>query len=168
MYTLKDQDLKSMHDNFLLSIKSCSTFVQAAFNDMAFTGCRWIEIYYIKKWQFISEDHVLLTPAKSGNERVFSKSDLSDTLMSMIGNGVEYNNYFRYHKAAKIFNRYIKFPDMFNGNKEVATHFFRYWYARRLKNQGFKDSEIKDLMGEVEQKNADLYIYSRISTNMQV
>jgi hypothetical protein len=126
------------------------------------TGCRHEETQQ-KYWSVVSSDVVLLTPAKHGKARLFSRSMLGDKLFFFIVS----SELDRYHVARSTLTRaflLLSFPyRIYRVTEMTLLHSFRYAYVFRMMELGFTELEIQKEMGHNDLKNTKLYMGKNIT-----
>jgi integrase len=121
------------------------------------TGIRAGEVN-LKYWKKITTDLYELTPTKRNNPRFFTKElpkEWKDAIQnnSPIAFLNSYSNQMRMFQRHKVWNRITV------DKKEICMHLYRHLFARKLKEAGQTDEQIRVAMGEKKQSSADQYIY---------
>lgn len=126
------------------------------------TGARANDVIEFNRWSEYNSTQLLLQPQKGNNARIFNKSDINNDFVYGVVNNeniLEFETFRKYDYYLKLtLNRF----GLSVGNKGINTHIFRHNYAKKLKDDGSTDVEIKDLLGEVRQSSANSYIYSNV------
>lgn len=166
MYILTLANLTSTLYEFKTKITPYDGFIENFFTDLLNNGFRWIELFELSRFSEISGNRFELDTAKESANRIVLESDLTSQTVSMIRSSVQINNYCRYHKLIRIFNKYYRFPDISVGNKHVATHIFRYHKAKLLDKAGWTVEDIAAYFGEIDLGNMQSYINADLYTEL--
>lgn len=127
------------------------------------TGARANDILNFSRWTLLANGNVQLQPQKNNLLRIFTPEEVDSGFYSAL---VDNCNYFGglYYRKYEYYLERVLHSHIFRVNqKPVSTHLFRYNYARKMKENGFTDVEIKDKLGERQLVSAQAYIYSQIS-----
>lgn len=164
IYTISNSQLNSLCIYLKNNNNYYYTYVKHYFELMYLTGCRASESIDPKLWSILSETQIKLRPLKYNNDRLFLKNDIEcfliDNLIAGNLNVFDLNySKINYHILQQVRSYKITI-----GDKSSSLHLFRHNYARRLKDKGFTDAEIKIKLGERNQSSANSYIYSVIKS----
>lgn len=126
------------------------------------TGCRANDILQLNRWSVVDINTVRLAPQKGNNPRDFSVSILEPALIDAIFGNINIFQGLFYRKYSYYIDLALHRYNFTLGSKGIGSHLFRHNYARKLKDSGLTDSQVKDAIGERSQSSANAYIYSQI------
>jgi site-specific recombinase XerD len=136
----------------------CSILWQVQYS----TGCRASESCNLSLWNVINELTVCLSPLKYSDKRFFNIDELHPYFIDALIMGESNYQNILYRQLQYNIDKLIRCYGISSGSKSCSNHLFRHNYARKLKNRGLTDSQVKEKMGERNQSSADQYIYGKL------
>lgn len=132
---------------------------------LTLTGCRKQEPIISDIWSLVNDRSIMLKPQKNNNNRYFDLKIFPDWFLSEFLNNP---NYFNLLYPSTINYQIILGSGPFqakHGTKLLSANLFRHYYAKKLHFEGLSDYDIKIELGEKDIKNAQNYIYSKLTFN---
>jgi len=159
---LEKEDYGIINEDFLENLRyydvTLRTFFQLQYNE----GLRYIEVYEICRWQYIGHDNYEIQTAKGGNKRIIEKSSVPSYYQKLIAYNTPKYEFCRYRTLSRYFNEICKYRIILCGDKEVASHYFRYNKLKQMSWSGMTVQEIAEYIGEVDTKNVQGYIDAKL------
>jgi integrase len=155
-YAQLNQDL----NRFLNLVSTQSQTYWIAFYVQYVTGCRFMELADITRWQIVDSLTFTLQPEKGNNLRTFEKSILPATFLNMIQSQSTYFNGLTLSTGSYYFKRSYFGKRIWHEDKEITTHLFRHHICKKLYDEGNTRLTIKNFLGEVNIDNSNGYIDS--------
>lgn len=160
---ISNTDLENTLSSALSNQLLYSKELKICANMQYMTGARANDILNFSRWTLLANGNVQLQPQKNNLLRIFTPEEVDSGFYSAL---VDNYNYFEglYYRKYEYYLERILHSHIFRVNqKPVCTHLFRYNYARKMKENGFTDVDVKDKLGERQLVSAQAYIYSQIS-----
>ena len=149
--------------NFIPSYKLIDQYLGLYFEVLAISGLRITELIETSRFTFqypSGEPQCYVSTLKGSNARDFPASFFPSLFYEKV---LANANYFTHVNASTIsfqFKKYFPKKPIKHGDKNLTGSFFRHYFAKKMKNEGYTDLEIKMFFGEIDQRNMDNYIYS--------
>jgi len=126
------------------------------------TGLRFMELYLITNWLYVTDEHIICYTSKDSYDRIFTKDELTPFFYENVKD--HFNDYEKYSFTTynRYFNRYFPVYKIYHLTRPLASHLFRHNIAKQLKLLGQTDIEIQEYLGEKYLGNAQNYIYSEL------
>jgi len=145
----------------LVSLQSQTYFV--AFMVQYNTGCRFMELADITRWQIVDSNSLSLQPEKGNTLRTFDKSLIPTTFLNMIQSQSTYFNGLTLSTGSYYFKRSYFGKRIYHQDKEITTHLFRHHICKKMYSEGATRQTIKNFLGEVSIDNSNGYIDSLLT-----
>lgn len=127
-------------------------------------GFRYYELTDITRWSIVGHFNVIVNTEKGSADRILNISEVPTFIVNSIPTQTPIFQNFRYSTACRIILRCLPIRPILIGDKQVITHLFRYYIAKKMKDQGSTDNEIATFLGEIDPNNAKIYIYGDLTT----
>ena len=160
---INNTDLENTLSQALSSQLLYSKELKICANMQYMTGARANDVLNFTRWTLLANGNVQLQPQKNNLLRLFTPEEIDSNFYEAL---VIDSNCFEglFYRKYEYYLERILHSHIFRVNqKPVCTHLFRYNYARKMKENGFTDAEIKEKLGERQLTSAQAYIYSQIS-----
>lgn len=158
------QELEALHIDFMHKTISLDPGLKTMFHLLSLYGFRYTEVYEVNRWTDFDQLNYNVDTAKNSNDRLIPKNTVPENYKRMITEETEKFDLCRYSTVARWFNYLFQYNDISVGNKEVSTHFFRYFSMKEKDSLGWSTQEIADYFGEVELNNVVNYVNASMYT----
>lgn len=132
------------------------------FHNLYNTGLRFNELQNFQRWNYNSEYEIICNTEKDSNNRTFEASQLSEYFVNCLASDLPPYDTCRYATTNIWLKRAFAPFTLFLEISTVTTHLFRHNLCKRLAASGFTTQQISDYIGEIDNKNTDGYINSKI------
>lgn len=144
---INDTELNELCGYLTAQTYSYFPIAKSFIEDLFSTGCRPNELIDVTRWNFISENEIILSPLKSNYNRSFTSSQLSDSLLFAIENNIKPYDGLTLRQLESIIKKILPMVQVGTESKSAIAYIFRYNFVKQLHESGVTDNAIKDVMG---------------------
>lgn len=156
------ESLNSYCLDFLFRLNNCIPVYRNLFNLLYNTGLRFNEAKHTNRWIFDGLNGFYVPTLKGGNNRFIKISVIPPSLLDSLIYRTDPFKIVTNATASNYFFYYSRIPNIFCESKLVKTHLFRHNLIKKLYKEGQTVQEISDFIGEVDLKNTQGYIDSKL------
>lgn len=131
-------------------------------------GFRWLEVFELTRWELVSPGNWEIQAAKGGNKRAWLEVNIPVFYLACLQSDMTTFPYARYSTFNRTLRRTVPQYPIWNGDKNVTSHIFRYNRVKELYDQGQTVQQISDYLGEVDNDNTQGYIDAELSTDYPI
>jgi hypothetical protein len=125
-------------------------------------GFRYIEVFELDRWSLVSPGNWEIQTAKGGAIRDYLETNIPTFYLSCLESSMLTFDYCRYSTFNRTLRRtFIDYPIMVD-DKNCTSHIFRHNRVKQLYSQGQTIQQISDYLGEIDNRNTEGYINSRL------
>jgi hypothetical protein len=157
---LSYEDLGNFLQVFFANIKGKSYIFYDFFWNLYKTGLRYQELKRLDLWYYDEDNGICIQTLKGGNPRINMQPLLTDfAVNAFIENNAVYS---RLCNSTLCFwlETFLPYSDIYHDTKSIKTHLFRHHLAKKMKYEGYSDTDIANFFGEVDIGNMRNYINS--------
>lgn len=156
------ESLNSYCLDFLFRLQTCIPIYRNLFSLLFNTGLRFSEAKQTNKWMFDGLGGFYVPTLKGGNNRYIKVSEVPTAILDSILSRTDPFKIVTNATASNYFNYYSAIPNIYCDRKLIKTHIFRHNLIKKLNKEGKTVEEISELIGEVDIKNTQGYIDSKL------
>lgn len=127
------------------------------------TGLRFIELFEINRWTFVSGDTYTVSTAKKSNLRTITADKLTTGFARAIGVDEYYWNTVHFDSLSFYYRKNIAIHEISTGRKILNTHLFRHNIIKLMNEAQIPVPDISRFIGEQSDINTQGYINSVIN-----